>query len=85
MVLGFRVHCKEKYSTEINYILVAGFICPQKVYTFSVLVGNITPKSGKGIHSATKISNNPQLKARCFGPGVVGQFRVEGWQCGIGV
>ena len=35
--------------------LVAEFIGPQKVYTFSFIVGNIIPKSVKCIHSATKV------------------------------
>ena len=33
--------------------LVAGFISPQNVYTFSFIAGNIIPKSVKCIHSAT--------------------------------
>ena len=35
-------------------ILVAEFISPQKVYTFSSIVANIIPKSEKCIRSATK-------------------------------
>ena len=34
--------------------LVAEFISPPKVYTFSFIVGNIIPKSVRCIHSATK-------------------------------
>ena len=34
--------------------LVAEFIGPKKVYTFSFIVGNIIPKSVKCIHSVTK-------------------------------
>ena len=32
---------------------------PQKVYTFSFIVGNIIPKSVKCIHSATKVYHTP--------------------------
>ena len=35
-------------------ILVAEFISPPKVYTFSFIVGSIIPKSLQCIHSATK-------------------------------
>ena len=34
--------------------LVAEFISPKKVYTFSFIVGSIIQKSVKCIHSATK-------------------------------
>ena len=34
--------------------LVAEFISPKKMYTFSFVVGNIIPKSVSCIHSATK-------------------------------
>ena len=36
-------------------ILVAEFISPEKVYTFSFIVGNTIQKSVKCIHSATKL------------------------------
>ena len=56
--------------------LVAEFISPPKIYTFSFIVGNIIPKSAKCIHSATKFrvsgaldpafcnDRNPQLGYR---------------------
>ena len=37
-----------------DYILSRRVHKPQKVYTFSSIVGNIIPKSVKCIHSATK-------------------------------
>ena len=37
--------------------LVAEFISPKKVYTFSFIVGGIILKSVKCIHSATKTSS----------------------------
>ena len=40
--------------------LVAEFISPPKVYTFSFIVGNIIPKSVKCIHSATKKQKQPR-------------------------
>ena len=51
--------------------LVAEFISPPKVYTFSFIVGNIIPKSVKCIHSATKV-------LRALGFKVCGSFRKLG-------
>ena len=44
--------------------LVAEFIGPPKVYTFSFIVGTIIPKSVKCIHSATKTKKAALLAFR---------------------
>ena len=43
----------------MGFNLVAEFISPPKVYTFSFVVGDIIPKGVKCIHSATKNSLSP--------------------------
>ena len=55
--------------------LVAEFISPTKVYTFGFIMGNITQKSVKCIHSATK------LVFRSFSFGCFGFYALVG--CGL--
>ena len=63
--------------------LVAEFISPRKVYTFSFIVGNIIPKSEKCIHSATKFRSMYKLlgqtgRHRACGVRSAGRDRILG-------
>ena len=43
-------------------------VADQTVYTFSFIVGNIVPKSVKGIHSATKSGMSQDRANQVLGP-----------------
>ena len=61
-------------------VLVAEFISPQKVYTFSFILGTIIPKSVKCIHSATKYSKIIPIRFINLPPGMLLYYDFVG-QC----